>query len=78
MGVGEDRLIVLAECPWSESICAEGEETGESVCCALWAHDKLTPVKLVPPLQLAWQKTPKLVLTSSMLNNNTMWEERSE
>lgn len=82
-------MIVLAVCLCSKSVCAEGEETvvvvvlgwwRGSICCALWAHDKLTPVKSPPPtppppFQLAWQKTPNLTVISSMLNNGTVWEE---
>lgn len=76
-------MIVLAVCLCSKSVCAEGEETvvvvvgwwRGSICCALWAHDKLTPVKPPLPFQLAWQKTPNLTVISSMLNNSTVWEE---
>lgn len=54
---------MLAVCLCSKSVCAEGEETvvvegwwwRGSICCALWAHDKLTPVKPPPsiPARLA-------------------------
>lgn len=72
-------MIVLAECPCSESICAEGEETGGNLSVVLPVlMINSVPSSFFPLLQLAWQKTPKLAVTSNMVNNNKMWEERNE